>query len=82
MPDRLIPKDAWGRRSKARTLNLSPVDLTALRDIHVGLAMFVPARQSDFLRAKGLVVRRPDGRVVLTGEGLSCIKGEQKSSTQ
>ena len=63
-------------------LDLEPVDLTALRDIHVGLAMFVPARQSNFLSARGLVVRRPDGRVVLTLEGLSCIKGEQESGSR
>lgn len=71
-----------GPKKQSSHLNLSPVDLTALRDIHVGLAMFVPARQSDFLNAKGLVVRRPDGRLMLTGEGLLYIKGERESASQ
>ena len=71
-----------GPKKQGSHLSLSPVDLTALRDIHVGLAMFVPARQSDFLNAKGLVFRRPDGSVVLTREGLSCIKDEQESTSR
>jgi hypothetical protein len=53
---------------------LGPLELTALRDIHNGLAMFVPARRTDFLIAGGLASRRLDGGTVLTDEGLQRIE--------
>jgi hypothetical protein len=43
------------------TLILGPTELTALRDIHAGLSMLVPARQTDFLIAHGLVSRQLGG---------------------
>jgi hypothetical protein len=61
-------------------LILGPTELTALRDIHGGLPMFVPARQTDSLITQGLVSRRLDGRLVLTAEGLLSINAAPKGA--
>ncbi len=63
------------RQGTRVTLNL--IEMTALRDIHAGLAMFVSARQSDDLIARGFVGRRLDGRLFLTNKGLMCIGAER-----
>lgn len=69
-----------GKNARA-LLTLSPTELSALRDIDVGLAMFVPARQADVLIARGLVSRRQDGRVILTSEGILYIRSEPTGHT-
>ena len=64
------------------TLILGPTELTALRDIHAGLSMLVPARQTDFLIAHGLVSRHLGGGTGLTDQGLQCLKGEREDKAR
>jgi hypothetical protein len=61
-------------------LILGPTELTALRDIRAGLSMFVPARQTDFLIAHGLVSRQLGGGPELTAQGLQCLKEEREDA--
>jgi hypothetical protein len=67
-----------GGKKQGAHPTLSPAELTALREIHVGLAIFVPARQVDLLISRGLASRRLDGGVVLKDAGLLCLKNERE----